>query len=61
MSWVYCRSCGLGMDEPTDRQILTHDYDCDSCNYNNSDESISDIDRVEAMGRLLDRVEALEK
>ena len=59
-SWIYCNGCDTGLDAPTQRQILMHDYDCPSCGYDHS-EFLSDDLLREALVNLLERVEELEK
>ena len=58
MAWIYC-DCGSELDNPTDREILTDDYRCGNCDKDNSYQ-IDERYKAEAMGRVLDRLEALE-
>lgn len=59
MAYIYCDHCDEGLPVPTIRQVLTNNYRCPHCGLNNYDR-LSAEETAEAMGELLDRLEALE-
>lgn len=59
MAWIYC-DCGAGLNHPTDREVLTDGYPCPNCGKDHSNRIDTDL-RAEAVGRVLDRLEIIEK
>lgn len=58
MAYAYCRHCDIGLDAPTMRESLTREYLCPGCEHDN-EPLLPRMD--EALGELLDRLEALEE
>lgn len=59
MAFVYCVECGTGMERPSQREVLTNQYICPNCGSNQS-YRIDESHRADCLGRLIDRLEAVE-
>ena len=59
MAWLYC-DCGEGLERPTNLEVLSNNYPCPNCDKDHANR-IDTYLRVDAVGRVLDRLEAIEK